>query len=138
MVNDKMPKLDCLEEAINEDILAMTPQEILEEAKADGEDTAAFAKSMDAWLQGAIAQAASSRLKNAREALERDRDRSKDNLVPIRKRKVTPRREGFAPDTMAARNCKDVSERDKAALEEDFDELFDDNAWGDDQDEIDQ
>ena len=52
MVNDKMSKLDRLEEATNEDILAMTPEEILEEARVDGEDTAAFAKSMDAWLQG--------------------------------------------------------------------------------------
>ena len=138
MVNDKMSKLDRLEEAINEDILAMTPEEILEEAKADGEDTAAFAKSMDAWLQGAIAQADSTRLKNARAALERDRDRSKANVVPMRKRKATSRPEGFAPDTMAARNGKELSERDKAALDEDFDELFDDDAWGDDQDEPDK
>jgi len=138
MVNDKMSKLDRLEEAINEDILAMTPEEILEEAKAEGEDTAAFAKSMDAWLQGAIAQADSTRLKNARAALERDRDRSKANVVPMRKREAKSRPEGLAPDTMAARNGKELSQRDKAALEEDFDELFDDDAWGDDQDETDK
>src|SRR6056297_2372138 len=119
MVNDKMSKLARLEEAINEDILAMAPEEILEEAKADGEDTAAFAKSMDAWLQGAIAQADSKRLKNARAALERDRDRSKANVVSMRKRGATSRAEGFAPDTMAARNGKELSERDKAALDED-------------------
>lgn len=138
MVNDKMSNLDRLEEAINENILAMTPEEILEEAKADGEDTAAFASSMDAWLQGAIAQADSTRLKNARAALERDRDRSKANVLPMRKREATPRAEGFAPDTMAARNGKELSERDKAALDEDFDELFNDDAWGDDQDETDK
>lgn len=138
MANDKMSKLDRLEEAINEDILAMTPEEALEEAKADGEDTAAFASSMDAWLQGAIAQADSTRLKNARAALERDRDRSKANVVPMRKREAPPRAEDFAPDTMAARNGKELSERDKAALDEDFDELFDDDAWGDDQDETDK
>ena len=138
MVNDKMSKLDRLEEAINEDILAMAPEKILEEAKADGEDTAAFAKSMDAWLQGAIAQADSTRLKNARAALERDRDRSKANVIPLKKREAPPRAEGFAPDTMAARNGKELSERDKAALDEDFDELFDDDAWGDDQDKTDK
>ncbi|RKT34761.1 hypothetical protein BXY70_0784 [Roseovarius halotolerans] len=138
MVNDKMSKLDRLEEAINEDILAMTPEEILEEAKAEGEDTAAFAKSMDAWLQGAIAQADSTRLKDARAALERDRNRSKANVVPMRKREAKSRPEGFTPDTMAARNGKELSERDKAALDEDFDELFDDDAWGDDQDEPDK
>ena len=33
MVNDKMSKLDRLEEAINEDILAMTPEDALEEAR---------------------------------------------------------------------------------------------------------
>jgi len=138
MANDKMSKLDRLEEAINEDILAMTPEEVLEEAKSDGEDTAAFAKSMDAWLKGAIAQADSTRLKNARAALERDRDRSKANVVPMRKRNASLRPEGFAPDTMAARNGKELSERDKAALDEDFDELFDDDAWEDDQDETDK
>lgn len=138
MVNDMMSKLDCLEEAVNEDILAMSPEEILEEAKADGEDTAAFAKSMDVWLKGAIAQADASRVKNARKALERDRDRSGANVVPMIKREAAPRPEEFTPDTMAARNGKGLSERDKAALEEDFDELFDDDAWGDEQDETDQ
>lgn len=138
MVNDKKSKLDLLEEAINEEILATTPEEILEEAKADGEDTAAFAESMNAWLQGAIAQADSSRLKNAREALQRDRNRSQANVVPMRKREATQRPGEFVPDTMAARNGKELSERDKAALDEDFDELFDDDAWGDDQEETDK
>jgi hypothetical protein len=138
MVNDKMSKLDRLEEAINEDILAMSPDEVLAEAKADGEDTAAFAKSMDAWLEGATAKADSSRLKNAREALQRDRNRSQENVVAMRKRDATSRPGGFVPDTMAARNGKELSERDKAALDEDFDELFDDDAWGDDQDKTDQ
>lgn len=138
MENDKMSRHDRLEEALNEDILAMKPEEILEEAKADGEDTAAFAKSMDAWLQGAITQADASRLKDARKALERDQDRSKSNVLALRKREAIPRPEGFVPDTMAARNGKELSERDKAALEEDIDELFDDDAWDDDQDETDQ
>lgn len=138
MVNDKMSKLDRLAEAINDDILAITPEEILEEAKANGEDTAAFAKSIDAWLQDAIAQADATRLKNARAALERDRDLSKANVVPMRKREAPPRAEGFAPDTMAARNGKELSERDKAALDEDFDELFDDDAWREDEDETDK
>ena len=39
---------------------------------------------------------------------------------------------------MAARNGKKLSERDKDALDEDFDELFDDDAWNDDQDETDK
>ena len=42
--------LDRIEEAINEDILAMTPEEVLEEAKSEGEDTAAFAQRMNVWL----------------------------------------------------------------------------------------
>ena len=49
-----MSKLAKLEEAINEDILALTPEEILAEAKADGEDTAAYAEKMDAWLKGLL------------------------------------------------------------------------------------
>jgi hypothetical protein len=138
MVNDKVSKLDRLEEAINEDILAMTPEEVLAEARADGEDTAAFAMSMDAWLQGAMTRADSTRLENARAALERDRDRSNADVVPMRKRRTAPRPESFVPDTIAARNGKELSERDKAALDEDFDELFDDDAWGDDQDETDK
>jgi len=138
MVNEKMSKIDRLAEAINEDILAMTPEEVLQEAKVDGEDTLGFAKAMETWLQQAIVQANGSRLRNARAALERDQERSKDNVVPIGKREAKPRPEGFAPDTMAARNGKELSERDKAALEEDFDDLFDDDAWGDGEDETDQ
>ena len=138
MVNDKMSKIDRLEEAINKDILAMTPEEVIQEAKVDGEDTHGFAKAMEAWLQQAIAQANGSRLQNARAALERDQERSKDNVVSIGRREAKPRPEGFVPDTMAARNGKELSERDKAALEEDFDELFDDDAWGNGEDETDQ
>lgn len=138
MVSDKLSKLDRLEEAINEDILAMTPQEILDEAQADGEDTASFAKSMDAWLQDAIARADASRLEKARKARERDRNRSAVNVVPMEKRKTSARPEQFMPDTMAARNGKELSDRDKNALDEDFDELFDDDAWDDNQDESDQ
>ena len=136
MVNDKMSKLDRLEEAINDDILAMTPEEVLEEAKADGEDTAAFAQRMDAWLETALAQAGASRLSGARAALERDR--SKTNIVPMKRSGSQSRPESFIPDTMAARNGKKLSERDKDALDEDFDELFDDDAWNDDQDETDK
>lgn len=44
--------LDHLEEAINEEILGMAPEEILEEAKADGEDTAAFAERMRQFVAG--------------------------------------------------------------------------------------
>ena len=138
MVNDKMPKLDRLEEAVNEDILAMTPEEVLEEAKASGEDTAAFAKAMDAWLQEAISHADETRLKIARESLERDRDRSKSSVFPFKKPEAKPRPEGFVPDTMAARNGKGLSERDRSALDEDFNELFDDDAWDEDQDETDK
>lgn len=136
MVNDKMSKLDRLEEAINEDILAMTPEDALEEAKADGDDTAAFAQRMDTWLETAFTQAGASRLRDARAALERDQ--SKTNIVPIKPSGSQPRPESFIPDTMAARNGKKLSERDKDALDEDFDELFDDDAWNDDQDETDK
>ena len=130
-----MSKLDRLEEAINEDILAMTPEQVLEEARADGEDTAAFAQRMDAWLKQAIIDADASRLRKAREDLERDRARSSANILPLKQRGAAPRPEGFVPDTMAARNGKKLSERDKAALDEDFNELFDDEAWGDGPDE---
>lgn len=44
--------LDHLEEALNEDILAMTPEEVLEEARADGEDTGAFAERMRQFVAG--------------------------------------------------------------------------------------
>jgi len=138
MVNDKMSKIDRLEEAINKDILVMTPEEVIQEAKVDGEDTLGFAKAMEAWLQQAIVQANGSRMRNARAALERDQEPSKDNVVSIGKRVAKLRSEGFTPDTMAARNGKELSERDKAALEEDFDELFDDDAWGDGEDETNQ
>jgi hypothetical protein len=138
MVNDKRPKLERLEEAINEDILAMTPEEVLEEAKADGEDTAAFAQRMDAWLKQAIADADASRMRKAREDLERDRTRSSADILPLKQRGAVPRPEGFVPDTMAARNGKKLSDRDKAALDEDFDELFDDKAWDNDQDKSDK
>lgn len=136
MVNDKMSKLDRLEEAINDDILAMTPEEVIEEAKADGEDTAAFAQRMDAWLETAFVQAGASRLREARAALERDQ--SKTNIVPIKRGGSQSRPEIFIPDTMAARNGKKLSERDKDALDEDFDELFNDDVWNDDQDETDK
>ncbi|MDV7142992.1 hypothetical protein R3X27_09865 [Tropicimonas sp. TH_r6] len=135
MVNDKMSKLDRLEEAINEDILAMTPDEIFEEAKADGEDTAAFAQRMNAWLEAAIVEANTARLRGAREALEQDREQSKANIVQLKPRDRQARPDSFVPDTMAARNGKKLSERDKEALDEDFNELFDDDAWDDDQDD---
>ena len=44
--------LDHIEEAINEDILAMTPEEVLAEAKEDGEDTGAFSEHMRQFVSG--------------------------------------------------------------------------------------
>ena len=60
------------------------------------------------------------------------------HVIPMKRSASQPRPESFIPDTMAARNGKKLSERDKDALDEDFDELFDDDAWNDDQDESDK
>ena len=45
-----------LEEAVNVDILAMNPEEVLEEARGGGDDTAAFAARMDMWLKDTLAR----------------------------------------------------------------------------------
>lgn len=128
----------ALADIMLEDIFESADDEIVQEIADGDEDLDALRKRMSNNVVIAKERAGERRLKNARAALERDRDWSKANVVPIRKREAKSRSEGFAPDTIAARNGKEFSDRDKTALDEDFDELFDDDAWGDDHDESDK
>lgn len=137
MGNEKKPGLDHLEEEINREILAASDEEILEDALDAGDDAQAFASRMQAWLRGAKEDAGKTRLQNARAELERDRQRSSATVVPMRKAPHGGRPKMLLPDTMAARHGKGLSERDKAALAEDFDELLDDAAWSKNEDDKD-
>lgn len=55
MTNEQdIRRLDRIVEAVNEDLLSMTPEDVFEEARAEGEDTAAFAAKMPAFVKSAI------------------------------------------------------------------------------------
>lgn len=126
MAKDKKSRLDRLDEALGEDILNASDEEILEETKNDGVDPAAYAASMRGWLSKATHAADAARLKRAREELEADR--AKVVLLKPHTSAAAP----FQPDTMAARHGKHMSDKDREALSEDWDELFDDNTWDED------
>lgn len=133
---DEKTGFDRFEDEVLEDILSATDEEILEEAHEAGEDPETYAERMREWLQAAKAETGKKRLLQAREALELDRRNSKSKITKLRAPfSIDERNVAFIPDTMAARLEKgDQSERDKKFEEEDFDELFDDDAWNDDGD----
>lgn len=132
---DKKTGFERFEEEALEDILLATDEEILEEAREAGDDPEAYAARMKEWLHDAKAKAGKKRLSQAREALELDRRNSTSKVTRLRPPSTNERKAPFIPDTMAARLDKgDQSERDKKFEDEDFDELFDDDAWNDDKD----
>ena len=130
MAKDKQTGLDRFEEALNEDILNASDEEILEETRNEGVDPAAYAAAMRDWLSKAKPQADAARLQQARSEFEANRAKRSSGVVPFKPRASAPA--PFQPDTMAARHGKDMSEKDRDALSEDWDELFDDDAWEDD------
>jgi hypothetical protein len=135
MADDKKLRIERLEDEIDRQILEASDADIIQDAIDAGDDPVEFAGRMKAWLQGAIEMAGKSRLQKARSELEQQR--SSDNVVPLRGR-LSKRPTNFVPDTMAARLGKELSDKDKQALEEDYDELFDDSAWNNDESDEDR
>lgn len=132
MVDEKKLRLDRLEDEIDRQILEASDIEIVEDAIAAGDDPTKFAEKMNAWVQSAVDVVGKARLQQARAELEQERLKSSGKVVPFESR-VSPRPPGFVPDTMAARLEKEISDKDKQAFDDDYDELFDDSAWGDDE-----
>ncbi len=132
MAKDKKTGIDRLEEEMEKQILETPKEELLEEARANGRDPAEFAARMRTFVSKAKTEAGQARRAEARARLEQERNAGTANVV----RMPTPEREqerrAYKPDTMAARHGKKLSERDKNAMEEDANELFNDDAWNDD------
>lgn len=133
MAEDKKTGIDRLEDEMERQILDTPKDELLEEARAQGRDPAEFAARMRAFVSNAKLEVGKARRAEARTRLEQERQAGETNVV----RMLTPThenaRKAYQPDTMAARHGKKISERDKKAMEEDANELFDDDAWNDDQ-----
>ncbi len=133
MAKDKKTGIDRLEEEIERQILETSKDELLEDAHAQGRDPAEFAARMRAFVSNSKTEVGKIRRTEARKRIEQDRKVNVANVV----RMPTPAREqarkAYQPDTMAARHGKKLSERDKKAMEDDANELFDDDAWNNDQ-----
>mgnify|MGYP006269261473 CR=1 FL=1 len=134
MANDRKTPLDRLEDEMEKLILEASKEEILEDARAAGDDPEDFADRMRAFVEHAKREAGVERRTAARIQIDRER---KTHRVGAQVAEV-PRaleRKVRRPDTMAARHGKALSDRDRASVEEDLDELYDDTAWGKDPDE---
>lgn len=129
MADKKKTGLEHLRDEIEKEILHASDEELREEAADTGDDLQGFAAEMRVWFESAKEEAGRQQLQKARTALERDRQKSAGNVVSFDRGERSARPDGVLPDTMAARHGKELSERDKAAIEDDLDELFDDNAW---------
>lgn len=133
MANDKKTGIDRLEEEMEKQILETTKEELLEEARANGRDPAEFAARMRAFVSDAKSKAGKARRAEARARLDQDRQAGAANVVKMPTPAREQARKAYQPDTMAARLGKRLSERDKKAMEDDANELFDDDAWKNDQ-----
>lgn len=127
MATDAKKGMERLEEEMNELLLAASDEEILEDARAAGDDTAAFAARMRESIERAKVEAGQRRLQQARAEIEKRKSEA-GRVIPMRRPTDRPR--GYVPDTLAARHGKDgLSEKDRQGFEEDMDELYDDDAW---------
>ena len=137
MAKDKKTGIDRLEEEMEKQILETPKEELLEESRAQGRDPEKFAAHMRALVSKVKTEAGKARRAEARARLEQERKAGAANVV----RMPIPEREqasmAYHPDTMAARHGNKLSERDKKAMEDDANELFNDNVWNNDQNDKD-
>ena len=134
MANDRKTPLDRLEDEMEKLILEASKEEILEDARAAGDDPKDFAERMRAFVKQTRREVGVERRAAARAQIDRER---KVRVVGVRVAEAPQplERKARMPDTMAARHGKALSDRDKAFVEKDLDELYDDAAWGKDRDE---
>ncbi len=138
MANDRKTGIDRLEEEMEKQTLETSKEELLEDARSAGRDPAAFAERMRAFVSEAKETAGKARLADARARLEQERQAAEGKVVRMPTPARAQERQAYKPDTMAARQGKKLSERDKKAMEEDVIELFDDGAWGKDKNDEDR
>lgn len=125
MTNDKMTFEYRLAEEINEDLLNASDEEILNDAEAAGLNIRAFANRMRSALAPAPRMAEN-------EAPKKDAASNTPSKVrPLSRAKELKESSAFVPDTIAARQGKALSNKDKVDLEQDLEDLFDDDAWND-------
>lgn len=125
---DKAPDMEALREALIENILSMTDEEILAEAKEDNVDVDAELLRFRSLFEETKRIAAKGKLKAARAAVAND---VFSKVVPIERGERFAKYEaalkagklGMSELTLAARNGGDLSEEDRRKLIEDMIEL---------------
>ncbi|NTF08011.1 hypothetical protein G6L37_17735 [Agrobacterium rubi] len=124
----KGPNMLALADAMVEDILRMTEEELLAEASEDGVDAKAELAREREFIATAKTLAAKSRLKAAQAAVRDDRDNPTvvsmtDRTVDRYSKILKSGSSAALPITLAARNGSDMSESDRQKLIEDMIEL---------------
>lgn len=122
--------LNRLADALVEDLLEVSDQDILAEVREDNDDPAAIAASMRAMFEKTVASAGKARLAAAKSALVRDRQRPAVviTLDPAEARRRLERIIANDPETarkltLAARKGEGLSDSDVLSMLEDFEEL---------------
>lgn len=122
--------LDRLADALAEDILNASDQDILTEVKEDGEDPAAIAAQVQTVFENAKAKVAKRRLAAAKAGAAANRRRTADvvRLDPAEARRTLERALTRDPETaskvtLAARKGEALSDEDVRGMLEDLDEL---------------
>lgn len=131
MANDKKTIQDRLAEEIDEAINNAPDEDIMKEAEEAGDDVPGFATRMRTWLVEAKEQAGKIAMEEAKAAIVNDRSLRREKVATLKPARHKTRPDTFMPDTVAARHGKSVSEIDKKGIEEDLNDLFDDDAWPD-------
>jgi hypothetical protein len=131
--NKQRQKLDHLEDALVEDVLAASDNSILAEARQDGADPEAVATATRALFEKAVAARGKARLAAAKAAVvaERRRPAAVIPLDPVAARRLLDRAIARDPETaknltMAARKGTDASafsDEEVRGMLEDFQEL---------------
>lgn len=122
--------LDRLADALAEDILSASDQDILTEVKEDGEDPAAIAAEVQTVFENAKAKVAKRRLAAAKAGAAASRRRTADvvRLDPAEARRTLELALARDPETaskltLAARKGEALSDEDVRGMLEDLDEL---------------
>jgi hypothetical protein len=127
---DSRPGLHRLTEALVEDILAASDEELEGDVRAAGQDPTEMASSARATIEAALSASRKARLKRAQSEISRTRgqDTNVVRLQPTDARArlsalLSAHPERTAAFTMAARKAGELSDADVQALLEDLEEL---------------
>ncbi|MCB2009561.1 MAG: hypothetical protein KDF64_02955 [Geminicoccaceae bacterium] len=122
--------LNRLADALVEDLLETSDQDILAEVREDNDDPSAIAANMRAMFEKTVASAGKARLAAARSAIVQDRQRSAVviSLDPAEARRRLERIVANDPETarkltLAARKGEGLSDSDVLSMLEDLEEL---------------